>query len=188
MVDDRALMDRVRTRLEAAFAGFDWAVISAGARVRDHVPEVSAWSVLDVAEHVSLTNRSLLVLAEKCARKSAAKLARGAAAEDERSEIGRLERIAGRDFHWDAPAHMVPTGKVALDAVRATLAEQKHAALSLLDALPRGSRRLHTIRMAFVEPDMRLDALELVAFMALHIERHTAQVQRIMNGTRRQAP
>jgi hypothetical protein len=169
----------VRRRVETAFRQLDSALISAGARSQERALSVSPWSVLDVAEHVTLANHFLLVLAEKCARKSAKKLARGGVSEIDESVLERLDTIASRSFRWDAPEHMLPTGRVTLDTVRSALARQREQALSLLDMLPTGEGSLHTIRMTILGPDARLDVYEFLAFIALHAERHAAQARRI---------
>lgn len=185
-LDAKARSAEVRRRLEVAFAQLDSALISAGARVAQRAPAISPWSPLDVAEHVMLTNHFLLKLAEKCARKSARKLMRGDAAPTKgRIGVDRLESIASREFRWDAPEHMLPRGSVTLEAVRATLAAQLRQSLSLLDLVAAGEGSLHTIRMTVLGPDARLDVYEFLMFIALHAERHTAQVRRISTAWER---
>ncbi len=180
-VDARSRAAEVRRRVESAFAELDSALFSAGPLVTERAPAISPWSPLDVAEHVTLTNHFLLKLAEKCARKSARKLSRGDDAPvKHRIGVDELENIASREFRWDAPEHMLPSGSVTLESVRATLAEQRQQSLSLLDLLPAGEGTLHTIRMTVLGPDARLDVYEFLVFIALHAERHAAQVQRIV--------
>jgi hypothetical protein len=170
----------VRQRLRAAFSELDSGLIFAGARAGDRALAISPWSPLDVGEHVTLANRYLLKLAEKCANKSAAKLERGESASASASELDRMEQISSRDFRWEAPDHMRPTGKVTLESVRATLAQQLQQALRVLDALPANADRMHTIRMTILGPETRLDAREFLKFIALHMERHAAQARRIL--------
>jgi hypothetical protein len=170
--------------VEDAFQELDSALDAASPRIPDRAPSVSPWSALDVGEHVTLANHFLLMLAEKCARKSARKLARGSNPDREGAGLDRLESLASREFRWDAPEHMLPTGRTSLDAVRAKLSEQRDQALSLLDMLPAGEGRHHSIRMLIVGPDARLDLYEFLAFIALHVERHAAQVRRITAAVR----
>jgi hypothetical protein len=75
---------------------------------------------------------------------------------------------------------MLPTGRVTLEEVRATLSEQRRRALAVLDMRPDAAVHLHTIRMTVLGPDARLDAHEFLTFIALHVERHAAQVHRIV--------
>ena len=176
----------VHRRIETAFAQLDSALIAAEPRIAERALSVSPWSPLDVGEHVTLANRFLLMLAEKCARKSAAKLARGETADSGGAELEQLDRIATREFRWDAPEHTLPTGAIGLDAVRTTLSEQREEALALLDSVSPAAAGLHTIRMTILNPDARLDLNGFLAFIALHTERHAAQVRRItvaLSGT-----
>lgn len=78
-----------RTRLDAS-----------GLRAR---PRGGGWSGIEVLEHVALTNRFLLVLADKIARKSLARAARGASWPASAPSFARLEQLAGRE--WSAPEH-----------------------------------------------------------------------------------
>jgi len=182
-LDARSRAAEVRRRMESAFANLDSALFSAGGRVNERASAISPWSPLDVAEHVTLTNHFLLKLAEKGARKSARKLIRGDAAPMKgRIGVDQLESVASHDFRWEAPEHMLPRGAVTLEAVRATLATQCRQSLSLIDMLPAGEGTLHTIRMTVLGPDARLDVYELLVFIALHAERHTAQVRRILSA------
>jgi hypothetical protein len=167
----------VRRRIETAFAQLDCALIAAGPRVAERAPSVSPWSPLDVGEHVTLANRYLLMLAEKCARKSVAKLARGEARCATDPDLEQLDHIARREFRWDAPEHMLPTGAAGPDEVRTVLSKQRAEALALLDSVSPAAAKLRTIRMTILSPDSRLDLHEFLTFIALHAERHAAQAQ-----------
>jgi hypothetical protein len=179
-LDAKSRAAEVRRRLEFAFTQLDSALFSAGARATERAPEVSPWSPLDVAEHVTLTNHFLLKLAEKCARKSANKLARGGTSARIETQSPALEGIALRSFRWEAPEHMLPTGQPGFDTVRLTLRMQREQALGLLERLAVGGGSLHTIRMTVLGPEARLDSIELLAFIALHAERHASQARRIL--------
>jgi hypothetical protein len=179
-----ARISDVRRRVKDAFRELDSALNAAGPLIADRAPSVSPWSALDVGEHVTLANHYLLMLTEKCARKSARKLARGNLSDREGGRLDRLESLASREFRWDAPEHMLPTGQASLDTVRANLVEQRDQALSLLDLLPAGEGSHHSIRMLVIGPDARLDLYELLAFIALHARRHAAQVRRISEAVR----
>jgi hypothetical protein len=180
-LDARSRAAEVRRRVESAFSNLDSALFSASERVNERASAISPWSPLDVAEHVTLTSHYLLMLAEKCARKSARKLIRGEAAPTKgRIGVDQLESIASHDFRWEAPEHMLPRGSVTLEEVRATLAGQCRQALSLIDMLSAGEGTLHTIRMTVLGPDARLDVYEFLLFIALHADRHAAQVRRIL--------
>jgi hypothetical protein len=179
---------RIAARVDAAFAAFDATLADAGERRARRAPSISPWSPLEVAEHVALTNRFLWILVDKIAVKARSKLARGEVPPSTAPNVNDLELVARHDFRWEAPAHMRPTGEVPFEVVRATLAAQRASASAHCAEMPAGEGSLHTIKMSVVGPEARLDLYQFLAFAALHVERHTLQVQRILAALERPAP
>lgn len=61
-------------------------------------PAPDAWNVVEVLEHVTLTQHYLLLLIEKLARRGLARAARGATPPDEPRATAALDALASRDF------------------------------------------------------------------------------------------
>ena len=179
---------RIADRVDSAFESFDATLAGAGERRALRAERVSPWSPLEVAEHVALTNRFLWILVDKIAVKARSKLARGLVPPSSAPIVSDLELVARRDFRWEAPPHMRPTGEVSFDVVRATLASQRAIARAYFAEMPAGEGSLHTIKMSVVGPESRLDLYQFLAFAALHLERHTLQVQRILAALERSTP
>jgi hypothetical protein len=134
--------------------------------------KAGAWSNLQIAEHVVLVNRYLLILAEKIADKSRRRLRRGETPSPSPSRIDHIAKLASGDFEWPAPRHMVPSGNASIAAIDAGLREQIDRCAALLEEMPGGEGSLHRIRMSAVGEDDRLDLYQFLAVIALHAERH----------------
>ncbi len=144
-------------------------------------PVNGGWSALEVLEHVALTDRFLLMLADKIARKSLARAARGAAWPASRPSFAHLEHIAGRELEWRAPEHMRPTGALELGTIARTLESDRAQAIALLEQCPDGLGTLHRIRMSVVGgEDDRLELYQYLDVLRLHAERHARQIDRVL--------
>ncbi|HEX6886111.1 MAG TPA: DinB family protein [Planctomycetota bacterium] len=150
----------------------------------DRRPPDGGWTPREVLEHVTLTDRFLLILADKIAAKSRLRAARGAAWPAHPPRFEHLARLAGRELVWEAPAHMRPSGDVPTSELRARLAADRAHALALLDGAPGGSATLHRIRMSVVGgEDDRLDLYQFLEVVRLHAVRHGAQIERALAGS-----
>lgn len=150
------------------------------ARLR-RAPEGGGWSGIEVLEHVALTDRFLLVLADKIARKSLSRAARGDAWPASAPSFAHLEHIAGRELEWRAPEHMRPTGAVELETIARTLESDRERAFALLEQCPDGVGTLHRIRMSVVGgEDDRLELYQYLEVLRLHAERHVRQLDRVL--------
>lgn len=141
--------------------------------------EPAPWTPWEIAEHVTLANRYLLILVQKIATKSERRLAQ--IPNDERASpdppsTTPLERLGRRDFAWAHPEHMTPTGTMPSAAVCAQLDEDLARARAFLVQMPRGEGSLHTIRMSVLGGDNRLDLYGYLTLIAVHAERHLAQL------------
>jgi hypothetical protein len=145
-------------------------------------PAPQAWSVAEVLEHVTLTQHFLLLLSEKLARRGLARAARGATPPAVPASTAALDALAAREFRWEHPEHMAPTGSATRAELRQRLRDQTARALALLDSVPRGEGALADARMGAI--DARLDAYGFLHLYALHAERHLAQLERNANALR----
>jgi len=142
-------------------------------------PASGGWSGLEVLEHVVLTDRFLLLLSDKIARKSLARAARGASWPTSAPSFVRLERLAEREFAWRAPEHMLPTGAAELSALAHALESDRARVFALLAQCPDGLGTLHRIRMSAVGgDDDRLELYQYLDVLRLHAERHMRQIDR----------
>ncbi len=144
-------------------------------------PGPGSWSALETLEHVHLTDRYLLVLADKLAQKSRSRAARGQVWPVHGPRFEHLGHLAGRELQWRAPEHMEPTGAVSAATVRETLRQDWSRAMDLLDTTPAGMGTLHRIRMSVVGgDDDRLDLYQYLEVLRLHAVRHIEQIDRAL--------
>lgn len=151
-------------------------------------PTDGAWTIVEIAEHVSLANHYLLILVDKIAAKARVRAPQTRGAYPSPSPLEPLERLASHAFHWESPRHMVPTGRERPGAIRERLAAQRRRMHALLGEFPRGEGTLHRIRMSVVGPSERLDLYEFLYLIALHAERHAEQMRRNEEACARQTP
>lgn len=181
-----AFVDALARRTGAALADVRER-LAARADALEFRPADGAWSNLEIAEHVALVDRYLLILAEKIAAKSNARARRGPPSAAEPSPIAHLESLASREFAWSSPAHMRPSGRVAPQAIASELDLQAARCAALLADARDGRGTLHRIRMSVVDGDDRLDLYQFMTVIALHAERHARQMQRNADERARRA-
>lgn len=145
-------------------------------------PAPDAWSAGEVLEHVALANRYLLLLADKLARRALRRAAAGARPPDaprDEALLAELEQLARRERRWPHPAHMAPTGEARVRELTEAFAAQRARCLALLAAAPAGEGALHAVRMsALADGSRKLDLYGWLTLVALHAERHLAQLAR----------
>ena len=174
----RAFVDDLARRLRACFAELGERLNAPGERLA-HRAHAHSWSNLEIAEHVVLVNRYLLILADKIARKARRRSSNGDAPSGAPSRLDALEKLASSEFEWPAPAHMRPTGTATIVEISERLREQLAHCVDLLAAMPNGEGSLHRIRMSVVVGgDDRLDLYQFLAVVALHMERHARAMRR----------
>ncbi len=174
------LVESLSGRVDRSFGAIERSLdLPAAVRIVRLTP--TSWTIREIAEHVTRTNQFLLLLVEKIGDKVRRRLARAGEPVEAPAlpRFDRLDLLADRRFRWDSPDHMRPTGSVDDRTIRASLAEQRGRAARALREFPRGEGTLHTIRMSVVGPDARLDLYEFVYVIALHAERHAAQIERV---------
>lgn len=169
---------RSRARLEGAFdALIAWCDEPAALLETRATPQ--AWSAREVLEHVVLADRFLLLLVEKLAARGLRRAAAGALPPAEPQALEDLELLALPEHRWSHPAHMAPTGSLAPRAAARELAAQRARCLRVLADAPAGEGALHSVRMsALPGGTRRLDLYGYLTVVALHAERHRAQLER----------
>ena len=171
-------MRRVSEELDSAFGALD-RCFDLGADALAYRPRDGGWSIAAILEHVTLTDHFLLLVIRKGRDKALKRAAAGTAIQGNVRDLDALAPIGHPDaFPWLRPDHMVPTGGLSSDDIRARLQAQHQEALAILRSLPRGEGSLHLVRMS-VQDLGKLDLYQWLAFLALHARRHHIEAQRV---------
>ena len=168
----------INQKLEMAFRQLaGW--FAAPQDLRGYRPANGGWTIDENLEHVALTNHYLLILIEKGATK-ALKNVHGldlatelAARQSVRVRLDEISQPGA--FTWMRPDHMAPGGLKSGPEVAATLRQQLQQCQAVLGRLPNGEGVLHRINMTVNELG-RMDVYDFVYFLAIHAERHLAQI------------
>ena len=139
--------------------------------------ESDRWSVLDILEHVTLTNKFLLLSifsnAGTCLKRS---IDPGKYPVSEYTDLAIVDRIGELGaFVWQNPESQEPTGQKSFGDIQRTLELQWEDARSLLPCLIRGRGTLKTQRMT-VDDLGHLDVYQWIYFMGKHAERHWTKI------------
>ena len=145
-------------------------------------PNDGGWSIIEILEHISLTNHYLLIIIEKSTKKAKRKAANGMNLEiiSKRSfSLNDLYIIGVNDsFKWERPDHMVPNGELTDGEIIAKLNTQEINCLNLLNSMKHGEGILQLTTMT-VNDLGKLNVYEYIYFLAMHIERHIEQMNRV---------
>ncbi len=142
-------------------------------------PSSGGWSVDQVLEHVTLTNRFLMLTLRKWARIAEHRASRGDPIPQGESDLGRLDVIGERgSFGWVRPEHMEPTGAPSSVEVRAILRQQLGECLILLERIGGGIGALCRVTMT-VNALGKIDLYQWLYFLAQHARRHLQQLAAI---------
>ena len=165
----------VRDTLCCVFAEVD-AWFDRDEALRAFQPASGGWSVGQVLEHVTLTNRFLMLTLRKYAAIAERRARRGDPLTIGESDLMRLEVIGERgSFGWLRPEHMEPTDMPSLNEVRATLQAQLGECLILLERLGGGTGALCRVTMT-VNGLGKIDLYQWLYFLAQHARRHLQQM------------
>jgi len=145
-------------------------------------PETEDRNISQILEHISLSNRYLLILIGKGRSKALHK----AGQSDFKKELWDyqltnpgLEQIGiNNSFVWISPKHMIPTGEKTLSEIQEELMKQKDLLHEHLSMLANGQGVLHKISMS-VNSLGRLDVYQYIYFLVKHIQRHIQQMEQI---------
>jgi hypothetical protein len=146
--------------------------------LRQFRPTDGGWSVDQVLEHVTLTNRFLILTLRKWTRIAEHRARRGDGIPEGESDLARLEIIGQRGtFGWVRPEHMEPVGAPSTE-VRATLQQQLEECLNLLERLGGGVGAMCRVTMT-VNGLGKIDLYQWLYFLAQHASRHLQQMEAI---------
>ena len=165
----------VRESLCSTFAHVD-AWFDRDERLRQFKPASDSWSVDQVLEHITLTNRFLMLTLGKWARIAEQRARRGDPIPLGESDLDRLLVIGERgSFGWVRPEHMEPTGVPSSDEVRATLHRQLGECLIQLERIGGGIGAICLVTMT-VNDLGKIDLYQWLYFLAQHARRHLLQL------------
>jgi uncharacterized damage-inducible protein DinB len=182
MTNIYTIISKINRELISAFASLDaWF---------DHDHEFlsdnssGGWSAAQILEHVMLTNHYLLILIKKGTRKANEVSAKASLQElinDYEFENNALNEVGiYKSFRWERPEHMEPKGNHSLTEIRDQLRDQLYQCLCCLDELADGQGVLYRMTMT-VNNIGKLDVYQYLYFLALHIRRHIAQLEKRPN-------
>lgn len=165
----------VRDTLCRVFAEVD-AWFSRPEAMRRCKPAAGGWSIDQVLEHITLTNRFLMLTLGKWVGIALQRARRGDQIPDGESDLDRLLIIGERgSFGWVRPEHMEPTGLPTSDEVRATLHRQLGECLIQLERIESGAGALCQVTMT-VNALGKIDLYQWLFFLAQHARRHLQQL------------
>ncbi|MBO9564484.1 MAG: DinB family protein [Niastella sp.] len=146
-----------------------------------HAPENGGWSVAKILEHISLTNKYLLILIRKGTIK-ALERSRTQSYRDMLTDYdldwSKLELIGQPDaFRWHRPDHMEPSGTVSMNDIKRTMQLQVQECLDLLDQMKDGQGVLYKTTMT-VNSLGKIDVYHYIYFLVQHAQRHLVQIQK----------
>lgn len=137
-------------------------------------PSKEVWSVMEVAEHIAISDELIPQMAAKAMQSPAAPEKRKANARQEDAKI--LAAVAQRDQKAKAPAELVPTGRFKN---LTGLVEAFKKARDKNIAYVRETQ--DELRSHFAEGPMgEIDTLQVYLLMAGHTERHVKQIKEVM--------
>jgi hypothetical protein len=115
-------------------------------------PENGGWSIIEILEHVALTNQYLMILIDKGIKKSLNKLEDAELEKEVRDSTfdkDRLDEVGiHKSFTWIRPEHMEPTGNIDEQELRRKLDGQFTTCQENIDRIPNGEGVLHRIKMS----------------------------------------
>lgn len=140
-------------------------------------PLPNEWSIDENLEHITLTNHFLLKVIRKGVARAIKRVQTQSIVGTE-SDLAIMQPVGIADsFVWHRPGHMIPTGEKSMDEVRKLMGDQQQECLSLLAQMPNGEGSLYTVRMS-VNDLGKIDMYQWLYFLALHAQRHIAQIER----------
>lgn len=154
--------------------------------LRSFKPSYDTWSINEVLEHIMLSNHYQLVVIERCT--SAALQLKDDAEQktywphDYSLSDPALHQISDPEaFAWTRKDHQTPTGGQPSWKIRRELRDQLFRCLIALECVPNGEGTLQH-ELLPVDDLGKRDVYHHIYFLALHIQRHIKQMQRIENS------
>jgi hypothetical protein len=174
---DRTI-DIIREKLGSVFGKLDtW--FDRDSKQRAKKPASGGWSMDQILEHITLTNRFLMLTLRKWIEIAEQRAKRGDQIIADESDLQRLESIGQRGtFSWIRPEHMEPSGEMACAEVRGLLQQQLTECNRLLDRMKGGIGSLCRVTMT-VNDLGKIDLYQWLFFLAQHAQRHLQQLEAI---------
>ncbi|MXS70086.1 DinB family protein [Flavobacteriaceae bacterium W22] len=143
-------------------------------------PSNEGWTVLQILEHIYLTNFYLLILIEKGSKKAmrnSLHLDLNLEIKNYRFNQEKFEKVGEYEaFEWIRPEHMEPKGELNLTEIRSLITQQYHQCLSYLDLMKNGEGLLCKTTMTVNELG-KINVYEYIYFLSLHARRHLTQMK-----------
>ena len=149
---------------------------------KTYKPKDGGWSIIEILEHVALTNQYLMILIDKGIKKSLNKLEDADLEKEVRDSIFEKDRLdevgIHKSFTWIRPEHMEPTGDIDEQKLRVKLIGQFATCQENIDRIPNGEGVLHRIKMS-VNDLGKITVYEYLYFLGKHAERHIQQMEKV---------
>jgi uncharacterized damage-inducible protein DinB len=165
---DRAVNHLLQTR-----AAFLKSIEGLSAEQWSFKPAPNAWSVGEVAEHITVSEGSILDLVTK--KILAAPVDPAKIAETQGKDDAVLRMIPDRSEKFQAPAFLQPQARWSQAALPAEFNARRDRTIAYIRATP-DELRSHTL----AHPAMKtLDAYQWILLISAHAQRHTAQIEEV---------
>jgi DinB superfamily len=174
-------INTIREAINQAFSNAErW--LEKDISLQNYRPRNSGWTILEILEHIYLTNHFLLKLIEKGYLK-ALKNINNLDLESELKDYDFMnENLEGigkhKSFIWNRPEHMIPMGTMNLNEISQNLNFQKNQCLNYLNEMPNGEGVLYKTTMT-VNQLGKIDIYQYIYFLIMHITRHLTQMEKI---------
>lgn len=169
----------IKTHLKTTFEETDrWFDQDKAVMVYD--PSNGGWRIVQILEHMYLTNFYLLILIDKGVHKAIrnykdldleSEIIKYSFSKDKLIEVGEYGA-----FTWIRPEHMEPKGEVELSEIRNLISLQYKKCLDYLELIKNGEGLLCTTTMT-VNQLGKINVYEYIYFLSLHIQRHIVQMK-----------
>ncbi|WKN46000.1 DinB family protein [Tunicatimonas pelagia] len=150
-------------------------------KLRTYKPQDNGWTIDEILEHITLTNRYLLILIEKGKRKASKRVNEvdlQSVLEDYTFSSAKFENIGRhQSFLWVRPEHMEPQRHKNLSEVRHIMKTQVQQCVDVLQSLANGEGLLYKTMMS-VDNLGKLNVYEYIYFLAQHARRHVEQMEK----------
>lgn len=179
MIED--IINRIRNELVSTFDEVvAWFEVEEN--LLDYKPKKIRWSIRQILEHISLTNRFLLILIRKATAKSLAKAKTtdfSYILDSYNFSYTALHQIGEyNSFAWNRPDHMEPTGELDNKTIKIRLGDQVNECLKCLDDLKNGEGVLYNTMMS-VNNLGKIDVYHYIYFLVQHAKRHITQMEKV---------
>lgn len=148
--------------------------------VLDYDPSNGGWTIVQILEHIYLTNFYLLILIDKGVNKAIrnykdidlkSEVIKYSFSKDKFIEVGEYGA-----FTWIRPEHMEPKGELEPSEIRYLISLQYKKCRDYLDLMKNGEGLLCTTTMT-VNQLGKINVYEYIYFLSLHIQRHIVQMK-----------